>query len=353
VINIKELFLGGIEKLREEHDQYEETKLGTLRAGNTGALLNNGEGPVIGTCQRPTYLRMKGIDSDQPTILRELMFFAGRLNEEMWIRNLSRTWEGTILQEQEIPTRWLTQNGTPVTGRPDLVLLNKEGVSTQALELKLASSVWTVRDIFKGMPKIKHTLQAAHYSMELGVPIQIWYTNWTDWHVPFPGPFPKYGEPYSEYCEFNYYKEGALNPRTRRPIKHKIEEAEFIERQAAGMQATSEAFRIGQFIEGFELEWSDSESLSYRKAGSDSPWIATNITKDSIRAYYELIANMDESQDFGPVAENRKVDGSLEGWKFPQYCSLPAELCCGSKENKDLTVAEWSAKVENHYSEEE
>ena len=117
---IKQAFLEGQSKILADGDKQEATKAGTLRGGNTGVLTE--EGQLIGKCAALAYLRYKGIQVSPVTHSRDLMFDAGRRNEDAWYDVLKQSWNKpgqSILREEEIPTKWFTKNKIAVTGRPD------------------------------------------------------------------------------------------------------------------------------------------------------------------------------------------------------------------------------------------
>ena len=203
---IKELYLAGLRARIKEHDDREKAKTGTLRGGNSGIITEGGI--AAGACGRLTYLRAKGINPNPIEEERELMFAAGRSNEDSWLDALKRSYDGPILCEEEIPTHWITTEGTPVTGRPDIVLGKDDGVATEdtkysyspdeewndgparafaphlGIELKLVSSLWTARTVLiEDTPKIEHLIQSAHYSWQLDCPFELWYTSRADYHI--------------------------------------------------------------------------------------------------------------------------------------------------------------------------
>lgn len=312
-VNIEEVFRKGIETIVGEQRALEATKVGSLRAGNTGSVLP--DGTIMGKCQRLTYLRYKGVNVEEADYQRELMFEGGRGNEDLWVAVLERGWQGPILREEETPIRWQTSNGINVTGRPDIVLagtLNGETIPVAGIELKLMSSMWTVRDVLNGKPKTPHLLQAAHYSWKLGVPFQLWYTSRADfaiigWAQKF---FPKKGERFSEYCDYN--EKGDIK-------------------------------KVGPFKMGFDLAIIDGV-LNYRRIGDaeGTKYTPTIITTEGIRKYYELVSTIDATQSFGPVARNLDADGSDASWEFHAYCELGA-LCC--KYTPKDTPDAWVEKV--------
>jgi hypothetical protein len=186
--NILSLYKQGQEKISEERAAEEEGKLGTLRGGGTGCITDAGE--VVAKCHRLSHLRSLGIQESKGHN-DKLMFEAGFANEDIWVDVLSASWKGSIICEEDIPTRWLTSNGTPVTGRPDLVLCEQEGDDYKpvlGLELKLVSSPWSAYNkAAKQIPDIEHICQAAHYMWQLDIPFKLCYTSRANYSLGFSG----------------------------------------------------------------------------------------------------------------------------------------------------------------------
>lgn len=314
---IQKLFEQGTAALVDAHDELEKTKVGILRAGNTGLLL--GDGRVVGKCARLTYLRYKGIQVERPDHNRELMFAAGRSNEDIWVDVLKAA-DPTlaIRREEEIPISWTTPSGVLVTGRPDIVIGHERDgafVPEVGIELKQASSLWTVRDVGIMMkPKMLHLVQGAHYSWQVGVPFELWYTNRTDFAVMgwAQKNFPRPGEPGSERCEYNNKGE----------IK-----------------------KVLPFVQGYELDWTSKDQLRYRPVG-DGPWTYTMITKQAIIDYFDTVASMESKNELPPTPTNLEADGQKGGYSICGYCPLQAtcESFRGSR------VDEWTSEVQKNLS---
>lgn len=318
-MNIGQLLKQGFEHIQAEHDEHEKQKLGILRGGNSGLaeVDENGKLGITGTCHRRTYLRMKGIQYDEIDDDRNIMFGGGRFNEDMWYDLLSRSYSHKILRESEVPISWKTDNGTLVTGRPDMVLLDSQDKPMLGLELKMASSLWTAREVINGRPKQPHLIQAAHYSWQLGVPFQLWYTAYVDFAITgwVQKHFPKQGEVGSEYCVYN---------------------------------EQGEIMKVLPFQIGFELRWEENGTLSFRRANTDDAWNETIISANRIKQYYDFIANMEESDSLGPRPENLKFSGEKMNWKFcdNKYCKLSD--ICDKHENKG--AKKWAEMVRSEFA---
>lgn len=341
--NVHELFLEGQIKLIRASSAKEVTKVGTLRAGNTGML--TAEGKIVGPCMALTHLRFRGIDikgseddgDNGGAAGRELMFEGGRTNEDSWAAVLEQSWDGPILREEEIATRWQTSSGIPVTGRPDLVLCRSivtgSGAFQQTqvnpvlgIELKQVSSLWTAYTVrFKGQPKFNHLLQAAHYSWQLGVPYELWYTSRTDYHIPdwIKAQLPKAGAPGSEALAYSYYM------RKEDGGKSKISKLEYDELPSGSKFA--DPLKVTPFITGYKIELR-AGILFYAAAGTDR-WVKTAVSIADIQNYYEMVPQLTEVP---PEPALLKADGTRENYKARDYCAL-GPLCCAYNAGREMS----------------
>lgn len=312
----------GAKSLTSKSRAEELTKQGTLRGGTIGLVeSSNGAVEISGTCHRQAILRFLGVDikGAEDGSSRDLMFAAGRTNEDSWVEVLQEAWPGKILKEEDIPVRWETSGNIPVTGRPDIVLTDQEGRLIRGLELKLVSSLWTARTVLKGEPKTGHLTQAAHYMWKLSeqsgyeVPFELWYTSRVDWHVMgwAQKHFPKHGTQGSEYCDYSSNKEGDF-----------------------------EIKKVLPFTKGFHLQFLKNGQLQFKEVGGKK-WIDTIITRDRIAAYYEYIQQSVQSKSIGPRPINLNYTGQKENWKQCDFCPL-AETCT-KYENESFEV--WLANV--------
>lgn len=342
-IDIRDLFTRGQQQLQAASAATEATKVGTLRAGNSGMLTESGQ--VIGPCMALTYLRYKGIDikgleddgDSGGAAGRELMFEAGRVNEDLWTAVLKQTWDGPILRESEVATQWETSTGIKVTGRPDLVLYSRgvgQVLTPQlGLELKQISSFWTAYEIlFKGQPKYAHLLQAAHYSWQLGIPFELWYTCRADYHVAdwIKSQLPAPGEPGSESLVYSYYRLKADRGRS------KVSKLEYEDLPASQRQA--DPLKVTPFIKGYRLRLDDAGSLSYQDEAGGR-WMPTNINTTDIVRYYETVAELDSVP---PEPAVLKADGTRANYKARDYCPM-GKLCCAYTAGEK--IEDWRTKV--------
>jgi len=317
VVNVTDLLYAGIRARQGEQDSAEKDKLGTLRGGETGILLPGGK---VGSdkCVRHVYLRQHGMKAETIDENRELMFSAGRSNEDGWVDALKRSWSGKIRCEEDIPTKWLTTNGIPVTGRPDIILCDDNYSPVHGIELKNISSVWTARQILQGRPRVKAIMQAAHYSMALNfLPFSVCYTSRMDWH---PGKGARY---WPEHIPEGVY---------------------------TGSDGTW-LFKVGPFNREWKLRWvwpggSSGDAILMI---NDRPSV---ITDRGIRSYYETLSKLDDEGATFPVDTihfdpySGEVD--KETWTPDKYCKLKDTGLCCKDAGCEMNPQKWLEEVKSH-----
>ena len=290
---------------RVRHKAEETSKLGILRAGNSGIMSE--EGDVAGACHRVTHLRQLGIELETPTDSLLIMFQAGLTNEDIVYRDLVETLVPgeIILRETDIPIRWNTTNGTLVTGRPDMVICKqvpdideKSGLVTYSnvpmlgMELKSVASVWTTRTVLIDRePKFNHLTQSAHYMIKLGVPFRLIYKQYVIQAMPDFAHrfFPRQGQEGSEYLDYN--TDG--KPKSVRP------------------------FEIV-----YSLEFRDGVLMYKQEDQDDTHWKHTVVTEADIIRYYEFVSEMGSRKLLGPVPKTISPDGSDKSYSNCKYCPL-------------------------------
>lgn len=311
----------GRAKARSDYKGLESSKMGTLRAGNSGIMSK--EGDVVGACHRLTHLRSLGLQIDDVDDSKLIMFQMGTANEDVVYEDLLHTAapDEVVLREEQIPITWLTPNGTKVTGRPDMVVCRKaspdedakgrglvmaEGVDSPLLpifgvELKSIASIWTTRDVIgEQKPKMEHLIQAAHYSWQLGVPFRLLYKQYSIQEIPgWKGAkgsagwtqklFPTPGAPGSEFID---YEKGRIQPFE---ICYELE--------------------FTKVTEGF---------LRYRREGSSDAWVKTLVSTDDLKRYYQFVSEMAATGDLGSRPLNIGPDGKEKSWSKcdQKYCPL-------------------------------
>lgn len=346
---IKQAFDLGLKRMQAEHDALEVTKVGKLRAGNAGIMTEAGE--FIGKCPRLTFLRFKGIKVDDGEDSKEHMFAAGRGNEDIWMDKIKRGWPGKILREEEIPTHWQTASQVAVTGRPDMVLCDTEGKPELGIELKRISSINTAKTVLMdGHPKIEHVIQAVHYSWQIGVPFEIWYTSDVNWHPTdwLKKSFPNSLNPAwndlvrTESFEIGYYKN--ILSKNNRMYQKAISREEFSEgvHGTGPGQVVAGVKKLLPFLVGYELKITNS-AVYYRGAGSKDEWKVTHVSVDNIKRYYDFISGMEATDELPPPPRHIDITGEELPWDPALFCPL-GDLCCGDKSN-EKSVKNWLVKV--------
>lgn len=327
--NVQQLVANGRQKLIKAAKELESTKQGVLRAGNTGIMLK--DGTITGKCHNLTLLRFLGIDLEENDYSKELMFEAGRTNEDSFLKALQESWKGPILREEEAQIRWLTVNGTEVTGRPDIVLAKKTPVQftnvgvgfidvpKHVVELKLVSSVWTALKVMQGEPKLAHVIQAAHYGWQLSVDATLFYTNRTNFALPSWA---------NKNVNFsNPLLEGKLNLNEK----------------------TGDIKAVLPFEQAFKIEIDkDADGTvfvtSLNSKGEEVERKQTIVSKQAIANYYNFISSQLETDSLGPIPQNLDVYGEKENYSMAQYCPAGSKCCMGRKE-REGKLKEWIQDV--------
>lgn len=339
---IRDLLDSGVRNAQSQHTLAEQTKLGILRAGNSGVLTSSGH--VLSSCPRQARLRLEGIVIEYPDPYRELMFEAGRTNEDSWAIKLKNMWPGIVKQEEEIGIKWHTKSGRPVTGRPDMVLCDSKGNPELGLELKLVCSLWTARDVLlENRPKYNHLIQAAHYSAKLKVPFQLWYSSRVDYAVNemCARLCPKMGEPRSKYIEYAPYEK--VVSKNGNPYSKRITWAEYEASRGTGNKNIyAGPLKITPFEAGFHLEWTEEGYLTYTSVDNldgKGEIVETDITIEGIEAFYNLVDRMDLTDDLGPRPLTLKGDGQKAGYSICDFCSL--KPLCDSADKIQMNYTHW------------
>ena len=292
MISLTKMWHAGLAHDRESHQEAEKSKLGNLRAGDSGAMSRQGD--VMGGCHRRAYVRTQmGIEVDPPSADRLIMFELGKANETIWVDKLKRVWPGTIKQEEEIPITWTTTNGMKVTGRPDIVLCDKDGKPMLGIEHKAVCSIWTARDVsFERNPKIKHMLQATHYAWQLKVPYRLVYTQYVDYAMPD--------------CAKKFFPADD----TRVSINDKGQPKAVLPHETI-----------------YEIEIDKKGRVNYRlEEASESSWSQAIFTVEDIERFYEFVSSMAEKKTLGPRPVTVAPSGKQLPYKDCQYCPLQ-ETC--------------------------
>lgn len=309
-MDIRSLLERGQEAQNNAHAEAEKAKLGILRGGSAGCIGTDGE--AYGECARVALLRLQGVDKEvEPN--RHIMFDAGRTAEDSWAAKLADA--GVVFRREEwVPITWAVPGhpGRVVTGRPDIVIgsefyrdtteeennariaagghphsiaMTQDFRPEFGLELKgIYSASSAVRVECEGIPDPKHLAQAAFYSMALGIPWAVCYTNPSVWDVPY------------------WAKEA----------------------RAKGHKKLQPFYRI------FYLEWSelgaktpDAAVLYYKDERSDH-WVPTVYTKEGIAAYYASILRMESDHRLVDRPNGGYATGHALPWSKCKYCPFSA-----------------------------
>jgi hypothetical protein len=290
-VDLEELHLAGQNKRLDEHDAEYKANSEGLRGGSSACLLDDGR--LLGKCGRLSHLSSLGI-SEQLRGGKQLMFEAGFLNEDAWLTNLKANWEGQIRCEEEIPTRWELSSGTPVTGRPDIVLCDEDGNAQVGLELKLVSSPFTAYNVMaKQVPTLDHLPQAMHYMVQLDVPFKLVYTSRSNYSLGF----------------------GSMK-KTWDTVPHQY----FNEKRTS----------IEPFVKVYDL-WMEDGHLCYDTDRLEQA-VKTDLTWDSVVRYYEAVDNA--AQGLPPRPTGGTVLGDKLSWHPCDRCWM-ADVCDGYEHDYD------------------
>lgn len=307
-ISIQGLLQDWRDHMERAYSEAEKSKLGTLRVGSGGALYQDGRGNerVVGKCPRLAHLRSLGIQPEN-SVSSEFMFDGGYANEHRWAEKMNAVWPGKVKMEEEVATTWYTSNGTKVQGRPDIVLCatytsTMNDITTahttpvHGQEHKNVSSLWTARDVLiKGMPKMVHLIQAAHYSWQLDIPFSLCYSSSSKYPVitklgKTEIRWPEHDSELGQYMEYDDWGKGKF-PRSLQP-----------------------------FVKIYDINVTP-EVISYRTEGS-ADWIDTPVGLNGIIGYYEMVSGFgrEGNNDLGPRPVQMKVDGSKASFKQCDNC---------------------------------
>jgi hypothetical protein len=286
---IKELFEKAGDSESVLHDEKEKDKLGVLRAGTTGHL--NSDGLVEGKCHRKALIRFLGL---QPAGSRSLWFDMGAANEMLWLNKLTKSWPNKIRAEEEYPIQW-ELDGTPITGRPDMVLFDEHDKPFVGVELKSIGSMSSAVDVaFGDKPKKEHLLQAAHYSGKLGIPWYLVYTFLAKGTTP--------------YWAQKKYKEKEISP----------------------------------FVKEFKV-WIDAGVIWYQTE-TGTP-VKTRFDMQGITDYYRLIVDMQKSKNLYQRYTETDLSGELVPYNVCNNCTYK-DTC----DNYEGDYDRWVHEVETIYN---
>ena len=311
-----ELLAAGLKAQAAKHASGEGAKLGAYRVGSSGVLAM---GKVVGGCIRLAHLRSLGVEADSAEESREHMFAAGRSNEDIWKALLLASEEPglSVLREEEFPVTHRLPNGKMLLGRPDIVLL-QNGVPARLLELKLASSMYTALDVYVlGKPKLDHVIQAAHYSLRLGLPIELWYASRADFHL--------------------------------------VDRAK--EKVPPGLPGVvygwdQKAMKLSPFLVGYVLRTKENGQVTYQRIGlnpdgSEPQEVSTIVSTQGLDQFFDQLSRLGETDELPAMPSKVDLLGGEASWRKCDYCSLKP-LCLSQKKG---SVKDWVEAARKFLSE--
>lgn len=283
MIDIRQLLIAAHESRQKQRQLKEANNGGTYRVGNSGCVTESGD--IIGTCHRISHARFVGADSS-PSFSNQIMFEAGEKNEDSWIgRLLESGYEGQVLRHDDCLVDMELPDGGRLVGHPDIVLADKDGVPQVVCELKgVYGNTTAVKVLLEGKPKDDNLIQAAAYSMALGIPGVLCYTS-------------------NSYIKTTFY-----------------------DAKQYGVKSIPPFYKI------FYLRW-DDDRLSYRDEDSAN-WVSTEVTKQGIVDYYVMLGEMGPAKDLGPRPSGKDVTGKAGKWGPCGICDH-RENCDANENNYD------------------
>lgn len=387
-ISLTERFAEARALERKEYEEKERTRRGNLRGGTSGILLTE-TGESAGACVRKAHLRSLGVQLEEPTEDKLIMFDLGYASEDVVYKKLLPTLRPgeMILREEQIPTSWFTSNGTKVTGRPDIVIceeyledtIHVESDGTErlipmraarpllGLELKSVHSMWTARDVlFQFSPKLANMAQSAHYMWQLSlqagkdVPYKLIYSSYSQLGQGMAGTaegwvtkmFPAPGDYHSSLLEYNYYKKvtkEVLNRKSgkleMREVNSKCSKEEYL--QTSPNKRDHGIKHLKQFNLIYDLKFDDTGRLMYREENDAGNWTPTIVTRDGIRDFYEYVSTMEAEKKVGPRPGQVDIHGEKAGYRDCDYC--PLKQTCTDSEKLGYDV--WLQMVQKRVAE--
>lgn len=324
---------------RARRATHAEETMGTLRGGNSG-IYEAGEAPSH--CLRKAALRSFWAIEPAVTESKHLIFDNGLNSEAKLVDDWQLALEPgqRILTQAECATRWMTSNGIPVTGSPDLVVVDRGGKPVYGLEMKNVNSVYKAGKVLKETPGADALTQAAHYSYQLGkIPWYLIYSSHTQHHNI--DKMMWYMKVLTDNPNYRHIFDWATRPAYEGTGKNKVEVGR--EEYAKSLLG----FRIS-----FELKWEDDQ-VWVRTCGllphgglkanmEPGEWVGSVITWERIRAYYELLARCSlATSPLPPRPADLNIDGSESSFKpcDPAYCEW-AKHCKALEKKKGACMGD-------------
>lgn len=299
----KKILQAGREAQRAEHNKHEIDKIGTLRGGSCGILTE--EGDVIGGCHRIAHLRQIGIQAPSEPETHN-MFAAGHANEDIIAKELIDG-GAKIKRETEIPVQIELEDGTKITGRPDIVVVDSDDTPLFIVEMKCISARGTAVAVhYELKPKTNHLIQLALYMIGLGIDESVLhYASRVKWNIP------------------------AKMPSSVKKVTSKGWDA--VE-QYGGVQ-------IQPFDRIYNVKWAEDDTIEWStQDGKGMKTRSTIISKDNIMAYYRVVNEIQRHHDLGPIP-------AKDGYLQCDYCPF-SEQCERYEETRDYDM--WLDEITLH-----
>lgn len=328
-MNFKDIYIQGMLNQQKEKEAKDNEGEKRYRGGNAGILV---DGIPANSCARKAIARSAG-RFEETSWNTQLMFDIGELNEDRWHAKIRAA--GYEVTSADDLVRAETKGGTPVTGSPDSVVVQKDGKKF-LIEHKHLSSFWTYRDVVvEGKPKVENLAQAGLYSMHLGdMPFCLLYTASTKFSGPsfLTNLVPKPTEPGSENFDYTYYyftgKERTYKGKKTKE-KKKLTVPGHLQGELPSVLFNSLGADFAEFkntlptIVQFNLRWTKDGALEYEHQGK---WHSTPVTKTNIMDFYNHLEEAEQNKVLPKRPLQLGVDGSSKGFSACDYCSL-AEVC--------------------------
>lgn len=306
-VDIISLVRKGQLAIAEAGHKKEKTRVGHLRGGSAGAII---DGEVYGECHRKAHLRMLGIDTPLKEEI-ELMTRQGEQNEVLWIEEL-RAAGCTVLNHDDLELE-LELFGKTFKGSPDVALADENGKPFLGIELKnLSSGSKSITVSYQLAPDVKHLIQTATYSVMLAKKLQL------------PDPIP-YMLVYSSRNIWHVY---SLSGEAKKAIQ--------TVRRDVNVQFMRD-FSITPFHRIYYTRWNSDGCLEYFTSGLKE-WTTTPLKEEHIYHYYEAVAVLiTETKDLGPRPCTKSLGAKKKGYSMCNYCEF-ADVCDTHEENYDAWV---------------
>lgn len=283
-MNIRELLEQGQAAKDRLHAEKEKALLGQFRVGSAGCVSDDGE--IYGTCHRIALARLMGHDKPVENS-QKILFAAGEANEDTWAGLLGLSHKGALLRHSDCAVKHKFEGVDPfLLGHPDIVLGDEQGTPVLGLELKGIYGYTTAISVYyEDLPKNENLIQAATYSMALGIPYALCYTC-------------------PSWVKLQYYDTKKYGDKNIKPF-----------------------YRI------YYMKW--EEGRMFYRSELKTEWTRTVITESGIEDYYKLLAEMQTTKNLGPRPTSNYVHGQEAKYGPCGLCEF-AQACDRYDGNQDF-----------------